>query len=111
MTRERIPKPIAPLQRAPDSAPKARISSKPVAMGRLPRTLDLKPVTSAQLELQRAQAFEVQRLADLEMQRAAIQRAHDDRLTTARANQTSWHARAAKSLGVQRAAGEHALIA
>ena len=59
MTRERIPKPIAQVQRAPDATPKTRVATKPVAMARLPRTLEAKPVTPAQLELQRIQQLEV----------------------------------------------------
>ena len=111
MTRERVAKPIAPLQRAPDAAPKARASSRPASLARLPITLEAKPVSPAQLEIQRAQALEVQRLSDLEVQRAAIQRAHDDRFTTARASQTEWHAQGTKTIGVQRAVAEHARTA
>ncbi len=111
MTRERLAKPIAPLQRAPDVVPKTRASSRTAPLAQLPRTLEAKPATSAQLEIQRAQQLEVQRLADLEIQRAIIQRAHDDRFTQARTAQTSWHARGTKTLGVQRAVAEHARTA
>ncbi len=102
MTRERLTKPVVPLQRAPDATPKTRASSRPVQLARLPRTLEAKPVSSAQFEIQRTQQLEVQRLANLEVQRASIQRAHDDRYTQARASQTAWHARGTKTIGVQR---------
>jgi hypothetical protein len=111
MTRERLTKPVAPLQRAPEVAPQARVPAPPVKPARLPRTLEAKPVTPARLEIQRARAFEVQRLADLEVQRAAIQRAHDDRFTQAHVAQTAWHARGTKTIGVQRAVSEHARTA
>ena len=111
MTRERVAKPVAPLQRAPDAAPKARVSSQPVSRAHLSRTLELKPVTPAQLEIQRARQLEVQRQADLEVQRAAIQRAHEDRFTHARVAQTSWHTGGTKTLGVQRAVSDHARTA
>ncbi len=108
MTRERVTKPVIPLQRTPDAAPKTRVSSSPALLARLPVTLTAKPITPVQLELQRQQQFEVQRQVDLEGQRAAIQLAHDDRFTQARASQTAWHARGTKTLGVQRAIAEHA---
>ena len=108
MTRERLTKPIAPLQRRPDAAPKIRVSNRSAQLAHLPRSLEAKPVSPAHLELQRVQQLEVQRQADLEVQRAAIQRAHDDRFTAARASQTVWHARGTKTVGVQRAVAEHA---
>ena len=90
---------------------KLRVSSRPAPLAHLPDTLEVKSVTPAQLETQRAQQLEVQRQVNLELQRAAIQRAHDERFSTARATQILWHAHGSKTFEVQRAASDHACTA
>jgi Domain of unknown function (DUF4157)/A nuclease family of the HNH/ENDO VII superfamily with conserved AHH len=107
MTGRRLEKkPELVAQRQRETTP-SKTSSVAQKAGRLPRTLEVKTVSPAQLEVQQAQHLEVQRARDLEVAAKAVQRAQLERSTQARVTQTKLKAASTRSLGVQRAVSEH----
>jgi Domain of unknown function (DUF4157) len=99
-------KPELVAQRQRGTTP-SKTSSVAQKAGRLPRTLEAKTVSPAQLEAQQTAHLEIQRARDLEVAAKAVQRAHLERSTQARVTQTKLKAASTRSAPVQRAVSEH----
>jgi Domain of unknown function (DUF4157) len=106
MTRERVAKPIHTVQPQRETKP-AQQTSVPQKPGRLPRTLEARATTPAELEARESQQLEIQRTRDLEVQVKAVQRAQLERNSSARVAQTKLYRVGIRGVGFQRAVSEH----